>query len=152
MKCNHKSLVLSKSQCLSAEGFSAFAGRCRQLNLTARGAIVQRRLSDCHRLNGHWQASFGAQHFLEARRSRYSLKIWDASLFKVIFNRKIFSCQDMQSFFWNLGVRPSPLLWALDILPTEENSPQVFQGKEGELSWAAGFTSIQSKKKASARL
>lgn len=43
---------------------------------------------------------FGAQHFLEARISRYSLKIWDASLVKVIFSRKILSWQGMQYLFF----------------------------------------------------
>lgn len=34
-------------QYLSAEGFGAFAGGCRQLNLTGREATAQSRLSDC---------------------------------------------------------------------------------------------------------
>lgn len=54
------------------------------------------------------KALFGAQHFLEARNSRYSLKIWVASIYKVIFSKKTTCLPRSAVIFWKSWCKTIP--------------------------------------------
>lgn len=62
-----------------------------------------------------WQSLLWGPTYLEARNSRYRLKIWDASLYKVIFIRMIAYLPRNTVIFGSLPVGLFPLFWALDI-------------------------------------